>query len=109
MRMGLSALNAHRRKYHFIDNAICPNCHSDREDTAHFFLKCPQYTAARTTMLNSLNIILPETHQTLLDLVNKQKVTQLTKILLTGIQETDIDIEIFKLVANYVQNTGRFI
>ena len=109
MRMGLSALNAHRRKYHFIDNAKCPYCHSDKEDTTHFLLKCPRYTAARTTMLNSLTIILPDSHQTLLDINNKQKVRELTQTLIIGTQDSNLDTEIFKIVANFVQKTGRFI
>ena len=108
MRMGLSALNSHRRKYHFIDNSSCPNCYSDKEDTTHFLLFCPRYTAARTAMLNSLTITLPNTHHSLLDLSNKQKATELTKVLLTGTQDPNLDLELFKIVANFVQKTGRF-
>ena len=107
--MGLSALNAHRRKYHFINNASCPHCHSDKEDIRHFLLKCPRYTVARTTMLNSLTIMLPESHQTLLDVNNKQNVSELAQILIHGTQDPDLDIEIFKTVAIYIQKTGRFM
>ena len=108
MRMGLSALNAHRRKYHFIENSNCPHCPLMKEDTVHYLFKCHRYTAARITMLNSASDILPDTYQQLLELNNNNKASELGKILLFGTQNIELDLEIFKIVAQYVEKTGRF-
>ena len=107
MRMGLSALNAHRRKYHFIENSNCPHCPLMKEDTVHYLFKCYRYTAARITMLNSASDILPDTYQHL-ELNNNNKASELGKILLFGTQNIELDLEIFKIVAQYVEKTGRF-
>ena len=39
MRMGLSALNAQRKQYNFINYNNCPLCGNKPEDTIHFFNK----------------------------------------------------------------------
>ena len=57
IRMGLSALNVHRRKYNFINHSNCPNCTATREDPVHFFLDCPRYAAPRQTLLASLALV----------------------------------------------------
>ena len=108
MRMGLSALNAHRRKYHFIENSSCPYCAFMKEDIAHYLLKCQRHTAARTTMLNSISIILPETDQPLLELNTNKKISELGKILIFGTKDNKLDLKIFKSVAQYIEKTGRF-
>jgi hypothetical protein len=55
LRMGLSALNAHRFKYNFIDNPTCSHYHSGNETTKHYFFQCPAYAAQRLELLNSLD------------------------------------------------------
>ena len=82
MRMGLSALNAHRRKYNFIDNSHCSFCPQKREDTMHYLLQCPHYTAPRSTMLNSLATSLPESHRHLTLMTTKHNIKDLTEILI---------------------------
>mgnify|MGYP001551431377 FL=1 len=59
LRMGLSGLNAHRRRYHFIENGRCPNCLFKIEDTLHFVLHCPSYAAHRAEMLDHLSPVFP--------------------------------------------------
>ena len=95
LRLRLSPLNAHRRKYHFIENARCIFCPGNKEDTSHYLLQCPHYTAARTTMLNSLSIILPAGYQHLLNRNTKQYIKQLTQVLIFGIKDSNVDTEIF--------------
>ncbi len=108
LRMGLSALNSHRRKYHFIQNSTCPFCAHQKEDTAHYLLQCQHYAAARLTMLNSVANILPASYQNMLLLNTKQKLTRLSEILTFGLQDCDIDIQLFTTVSVFIEKTGRF-
>ena len=109
LRMGLSPLNAHRRKYHFIENARCTFCQGNKEDTLHFLSQCPHYTVARTTMLNSLAMTLPTRYQYLLNMNTKQHQKELTQILIFGIKDSNVDMEIFKVVSLFIEKTGRFV
>ena len=59
IRMGLSGLNAHRKKYHFIENSICPNCHFNHENEIHFFLHCANYAVQRMVMMTQLQALFP--------------------------------------------------
>jgi len=109
MRMGLSGLNAHRKRYHFIENSNCPNCRSRIEDSVHFLLECPAYAALRVDMMADLQNIIPSQRDTLLNLGNKAKRKELTKILLTGTMIETIDTKIFETVSVYVQSTQRLL
>jgi hypothetical protein len=108
MRMGLSALNAHRRKYHFINNSSCDFCPNNPEDISHYLLQCPRYTAARTTMLNSLVTILPQNYQNLIHAHTKHKLSELAHVLTQGIQKSEHDLQIFQAVASFIEASGRF-
>jgi hypothetical protein len=61
MRMGLSVLNWHRFKYHFITDSKCGYCNARREDPAHFLFICPRfadpplYALFQASTNNSLN------------------------------------------------------
>ena len=108
--MGLSALNAHWKKYHFIPTAKCPFCDNKKEDTIHYLLQCHHFAADRQTMLNSLVNILPQQHQILLNIDTKAKLKELTQILVFGLKENQaLDIQIFTIVSVYIGKTGRFI
>ena len=110
LRMGLSALNAHRRKYHFIQNAECPHRPNKKEDTLHYLLQCHHYTAECLAMLNSLVDILPIQHRNLLLTNRKQDLIMLSKLLVYGLKENDeLALEIFTIVALFIEKTGRFI
>ena len=39
LRMGLSGLNCHRKKYHFINSGECPKCNFKKEDTIPFLFQ----------------------------------------------------------------------
>jgi len=109
MRMGLSGLNAHRKRYHFIENSNCPNCRSRVEDPVHFLLECPAYAAHRVDMMADLQNIIPNQRDLLRALASKTKRKELNKILLTGTMIEIIDIKIFETVSVYVQSTQRLL
>ena len=109
LRMGLSALNAHRRKVHFIANALCPYCNNRTEDTEHYLLQCQHFTAARTDMLNAVAIILPDQYQHLLQINTRKQIQELSKILIFGLNNSEIDLALFKETAIYIGKTARFV
>ena len=51
MRMGLSGLNSHRKKYNVISSSACDTCGFNSETIIHYLLDCPTYRAARNTLL----------------------------------------------------------
>ena len=83
MRMGLSGLNSHRHRYHFIDHRTCPHCLARNEDSMHFLLNCPAYAAPRAEMAAGLSLLLPNTRR-MFDGTHGDK-KKLTHILLFGI------------------------
>ena len=54
LRMGLSALNAHRYRYNFIPYSTCTFCNTGAETTIHYFFTCTSHTLARTMFYNRL-------------------------------------------------------
>ena len=52
--MGLSALNAQRFKFNFINTPTCPRCDLAAETPLHYFLYCPTHRLARETLLRRL-------------------------------------------------------
>ncbi len=58
MRIGLSGLNAHRRKYNFINDNTCPLCNMKAQNTYHYFLVCPVLATPRATLLTRVSQVL---------------------------------------------------
>ena len=58
LRVYFSHLNEHKIRHHFSDtlNPSC-SCCLETESTAHFFLRCRNYTNIRKTLVNELNDI----------------------------------------------------
>ncbi len=106
MRMGLSALNGHRHRYHFIDSSKCVNCNSPLENPQHYFLDCPLYAAQRQALFANLANI-PVTFP-----ISPNDKISFTKLLLTGninAQNPSVNAELlFKSVRHYIQQTRRF-
>ena len=106
LRMGLSGLNAHRKRYHFIDYSTCPKCHAKKEDSIHYLLQCPAYAVQRAELITSLQQLLPEvlftnaSRRSQIDLVNK---------IISGINQEGIDLQIFETASQYIKSTERFI
>jgi hypothetical protein len=85
IRMGLSALNAQRKKYHFIPDGKCDNCNAKSESPLHFFLVCPTYAVQRQQLFQELGHNVPNIIQPFINfLTNKQSANELTKILIKG-------------------------
>ncbi len=103
IRMGLSGLNAQRRKYKFIQNSTCSFCNHKREDPKHFFLICPAFAAHRQQMLDDLVRDVPGTVQPLLNAP-----VRLTRILIVGTGRVDVDKILFTHVQKYISATNRF-
>ena len=59
LRMSLSPLRSHKRRFNFIDTPsdIC-HCNQGTEDTTHFISLCPTYATHRAAMIASVNEIL---------------------------------------------------
>ena len=108
LRMGLSGLNAHRRRYHFIENGRCPNCLFKIEDTLHFVLHCPSYAAHRAEMLDHLSPVFPAIKNDAQSRLRKVQKNVL-KNLIFGMGNESVDRKIFEHVAQYVKNTKRFM
>ncbi len=83
MRICLSALNAHRHKYNFINDNMCPLCNMRAESTHHYFLVCPALATPRATLLSRVLHILRNlsSHQYVL-LSTRQSWSELQELLL---------------------------
>jgi len=88
LRLGLSGLNQHRKRYHFILEGSCPYCNARREDVSHYLLVCPTFAAHRQEMLLSIRNRFPEIN---IEQINK---ITLTNILLKGTGNFVIDKEL---------------
>ena len=108
IRMALSGLNAHRKKFNFIEHSSCPSCTFIREDEDHYFLLCATYAATRTVMLDELQNLLPQYNNLFHNLISKSSRKKLLKIIIHGIGNEDLDQQIFITVSNYIMTTERF-
>ena len=65
IRLGLSALNAHRASYGFIDFSQGPKCGAEVEDTKHFLFDCTYYAAQREELFARVALITGHDHYAL--------------------------------------------
>ena len=111
MRMGLSALNAHRRKYNFICFNNCPLCGIRPEDSLHFFLKCPYHAIHRARLVEH---VYPIVSCKIPDLVfypvTKNEFKDLVDLYLHGslFLTFEENAQVFKAVHTYILDTKRF-
>ena len=108
LRMDLSGLNAHRHKHHFIDHNICPSCNAINENIDHFLLICPVYAAQRRALLDHFERLLPDLGHSLDRLENRRNRTQIIQILTFGTKNENIDNQLLKYVAKFIDETHRF-
>ena len=108
MRLGLSGLNSHRKKFHFIPHSTCDYCQSPREDINHYFLHCTGHAAHRGDMLGQMGLLLPQHNHLFVNLTKKSHQNELCTIMIKGINDSDIDIKIFKIVSTFIERTKRF-
>ena len=109
IRMGLSALNAQRHSYNFIPSGICHKCNAKSEDTVHYFLVCPSYTAQRTQLLQDLLLAMPEIFGPLVNFsTSKASTDALMNFLMFGTNNEPTDKIVFTFVQNYIRDGKRF-
>ena len=99
LRLGLSALKAHRFKYNIHNTPYCPHCNTVPETTIHYFFSCPAHQLARTHFLNLL------THE--LDLDTSNPITTLDTILHGKIHPNNYSL-LLQFIYQYFEFIGRF-
>jgi hypothetical protein len=109
IRMGLSGLNAQRKKCNFIPNGSCGTCGYKSETPQHYFLFCPTYAAQRQQLLRELTQNVTDIMQPLANFQNSTKSSNdFIQLLLTGTGNREYDTIVFKNVHNYITSTNRF-
>ncbi len=109
--MGLSASNAHRRKYNFINDNMCPLCNMRAESTHHYFLVCPALATPRATLLSRVFQILRNLpNQYVLLCTRHLSSSELHELLLNGsiLLLPEVNLQLFDVVAQYIVNSKRF-
>ena len=99
--MGLSGLNSHRQQYQFINDGTCPKCRTKKEDNVHFLSNCPAYAAQRAEMVAHLSQLMSQVQDKFQN-PTKRNQKEPTEMLLSGILDEALDIEIFSLVEHYI-------
>ena len=108
IKLGLSGLNFHRRKFHFIQHSNCPYCGNKREDPIHFFFNCTEYAAPRAVMANGLMRALPNHTHLIATIDERKSQRKLIKLIVFGTDNFDADIKLFKIIATFIDSTKRF-
>ncbi len=111
IRLGLSALNYQRFRYHFISDASCPQCDFKREDECHFFLECPVYSAQRVILFTKLA---PVFHILSLDsntIESDKKVkNSILNLIVNGseVLNYSLNVNVLRYSIEYIEHTARF-
>ena len=101
LRMELSPLNYHRRRYNFIQFSTCPSCNTQPETIKHFFFTCPTYSVARRELLDSLQNDLG---------LDTQNLDKLIETILHGKHiRPDLHTILYNQVCKYMADTHRFM
>ena len=111
MRMGLSGLNAHRKKYNFINFANCPLCGRRPENTEHFFFSCPYLAAPRTVLLGDIRQIFTTRLPAIkLNPTTRNDFHELNSIFLCGSNALSFDenVLLFKAIHMFICTSKRF-
>ena len=111
MRMGLSALNAHRKKYNFINHNKCPLCGQIPEDTIHLFLKCPFHAIHRASLMRAISTVMRLSLPSLnLTPRSMYEFRALTDVFLYGSNLLSFDENglLFKAVHTFIYDSKRF-
>jgi hypothetical protein len=111
MRMGLSGLNDHRKKYNFISLNNCPLCGKKPENTVHYFLRCPYLAVQRNVLIGDITQLLTARLPDLeLYPTTSQGFNALVSIFLYGSSSLSFDenISLFKSIHTFIRNSKRF-
>ena len=111
IRMGLSGLNAHCKKYGFITNSQCNFCQHNTENEIHFFLDCPHHAGPRHEMLMSLtNLLAYERHNIPLQPHSISDKNTFIAFLLWGSDELAVNLNktVMNTVRRFITASKRF-
>ena len=106
LRLGHSTLSQHAFSHGISDSDLC-SC-GCKEDSLHYFLKCPKYAAPRIKLLTAIaGLISPGVHFSLLLHINSDYILSL---ILKGSSDLSLadNMTIFQLVQQYIKCTKRF-
>lgn len=113
MRMCLSGLNSHRKRYNFIDTATCGTCGNKNENNVHYLMKCSTYAAARTRMLDTITPLIEKILGTIINvnLLSSEQSLIVADSLLYGnhLLNYDENITLFKCVHVFIYESKRFV
>ena len=109
IRMGLSGLNAHRKKVNFIRDAACGYCTDRSESPCHYFFQCPAFAAQRQDLFHDLNTIDNLNVPNSATLLNRNHAKVFLGVLLNGSGNITVDTYLFDYVQAYITNTQRFV
>ena len=98
LRLGLSALKAHRNMYNLTEDPNCDHC-GQRETTQHFLFHCHYYAFIRNIMYNKFADIN----------INTTNTTQLNNTILFGTQDKTLNTTILNIVFEYLKDSNRFV
>ena len=105
LRVGLSALKAHKKAHNFRDTPfdIC-HCGTESETSEHFLLRCPFFLNQRISLLSTVNPIIQKAISIPLDDLT------MTKYLLYGLVGLNIENNrlILKATIDFIISSSRF-
>ena len=105
LRVCFSDLREHRFRHHFnCPSPIC-SCNIGDETTNHFLIVCPNFTNARTSLINNLTLIYPEA-----PMLFQTDQDKLVSIMLYGSPDlkSDVNKRILQFTIAYIKLTKRF-
>ena len=103
IRLGLSHLREHKFRHNFQDtlNPLC-SCSLETENSNHFFLRCQNFNASRTTLLDELNIIEPS-----LVFLDENEFIR-TILFGNSTFKSEVNCKILQSTISFLKNTKRF-
>ena len=98
LRLGLSALKAHRQTYNLIGDPTCDHC-GLHETTVHYMFQCQHYTYIRNIMYNKLTQLN----------INITDTSQLLNTILHGTRDKTLNTSILSIVFEFFKDSNRFV
>ena len=110
IRMGLSGLNGHRKRYNFIAYNHCPLCGNKPENEEHFFLKCTDLVIPRSVLMGTITPITESLSSICIPPLTKLHYKNITELLINGNPQLtkEQNKSIFLAVHDFIVQSKRF-